>query len=347
MYNYPHLFLGEEIYMFRFYITAILGCCLFMAQPSLVHAARSTHQTLSRSMLAKKKKKRAIYITVGTAALIAVGIGAGVWAYTTWRNGQQSDTPHPGNAAAQLGASDGTTASTGPYAAAAATGNPERSSAAQEGHATDAASSPEAPGAAQPEPAQAGEPAPHTPKRVTKAGSFSRTNENPTTSPVQGSPSRVRTPPSTSLNPLPPLPESPAPELNDGFLGSTPPHSGAGSSVSPDTKAKYIPNCLLFYLMVFGENYYNKSPAELDSARSPFEEFIRSFQVSPGLTDEEAIEEMRAQYKPLAKQKEQEMRNLFAHTATTPERPLLPPTEQMQPSRLDFGSAAGGGTAGA
>ena len=283
-----------------------------MAQPTITSAAHSTQHSTSRATRAKKKKIRAMYIAVGSTVLMAIAIGTGVWAYRTSKKDKMVTPP--------------TTS-----------------------HATGAASDLQAPDSTQPATAQIrehpeGRPAPHTPRRATL-----QEDKTSTTPSVHRSPSNVRTPSSTSHKPLPPLPDSPLPdspppELNDGFLGSTPPHRDAGSDVSPGTEAKYIRNCLLFYQMLFGKNYYNKSSAELKSARKPFWGFIKSFKVAPGLTDGQAIEQMRAQYIPLA---EQHAQDLFAYTTTSPEQQSLPRAEPMQPKRLAFGSAAGGGTAGA
>jgi len=218
-------FLGKKS-MFSLYTTVILGCCLFMAQPTITSAAHSTQHSTSRATRAKKKKIRAMYIAVGSTVLMAIAIGTGVWAYRTSKKDKMVTPP--------------TTS-----------------------HATGAASDLQAPDSTQPATAQIrehpeGRPAPHTPRRATL-----QEDKTSTTPSVHRSPSNVRTPSSTSHKPLPPLPDSPLPdspppELNDGFLGSTPPHRDAGSDVSPGTEAKYIRNCLLFYQMLFGKNYYNK-----------------------------------------------------------------------------------------
>ncbi len=326
--------------MFRFYTTVILGCCLFMAQPTITYAARSTQHSASRATRAKNKKMRVFYIAVGTAALIAVGIGAGVWVYRTSKKDKMVTPPTTDDTGAARSLASGLA-------------QPEPAQIQEQpttSHATGVASDLQAPDSAhtataQPEPAPRSQPVQLTPRRATQPASFVRGAETPETTPFDRSSNILRTPASTSH--WPPLPDSPTSELNEGFLRSTPPSSGAGSDVSPARKAQYIRNCDLFYKMFFGPQYDNKSDGELISARKPFWDFIKSFQVAPGFTEEQVIEQMREQYIPLAEQQGKRMQNLFAHTATSPGRPLLPRAGQMPGRRLAFGSAAGGGTVGA
>jgi hypothetical protein len=86
--------------MFRLYITVILGCCLLAAQPTMNHAARSTSKKTLHSMLSKKKKRRAIYIAVGSTVLMAVAVGAGVFLCTTRRPSQQTHANGSGSGSA-------------------------------------------------------------------------------------------------------------------------------------------------------------------------------------------------------------------------------------------------------
>ena len=90
--------------MFRLYFTVILGCCLLAAQPTVSHAARSTSQKTLQSMLSKKKKRRAIYIAVGSTVLMAVAVVGGVLLCKTRRRSQSVHANGSG-----LGSADGET----------------------------------------------------------------------------------------------------------------------------------------------------------------------------------------------------------------------------------------------